>query len=60
MPLRLLLRTVQYVELGATADHMHFVALRELVPFVSTLDEKCIQEDKRRSRAIFLRKFRQN
>lgn len=30
MPLRLLLRTVQYVELGAAADHMHFVALREL------------------------------
>lgn len=30
IPLRLLLRTVQYVELGAAADHIHFVALREL------------------------------
>lgn len=58
MPSRLLLRTVQYVELGAAADHMHFVALRELSAV--RLAEKCIQEDKRRSRTIFLRKVRQN
>lgn len=49
MPLRLLLRTVQYVELGAAADHMHFVALRELRAVrLDSRRRKCSQEDKRR------------
>lgn len=49
MPLRLLLRTVQYVELGAAADQMHFVALRELRAVrLDSRRRKCSQEDKRR------------
>lgn len=59
MPSRLLLRTVQCVELAAAADHMHFVALRK-INAVRLDCKRCNHGDKRRSCAIFSLTVRQN